>query len=365
MAEIKLYGVIGDGVNTKDVFKALLAKVDPTEDLVIRIDSEGGSVFDGFAIHDAIASHAGKTRAIVESQAFSIASFIATACDEVEITPNGYFMLHNPAVDISGADDDELSSRAELMTKLKDTMIAAYADRMRKSTEEVQAIMKRETYFDAEQCLASGLADRVLSKAKPSACVSENMPHRVYAALRSGGEKREPEQRETPDMSETQKPVAATVSEIKSAFPKSKADFVLKCIERQMPMASVAAAAAEEMMEENEALRAENEELTARISAMEEEATAKSKAMEEEEEARAKAEEDEEEESRAAAKLRPGSKPIARVAGASGSKPTASQRWHAAVQQYVQAGQPKHKAVALANRNNPGLRQKYVEEVNS
>jgi hypothetical protein len=124
-------------------------------------------------------------------------------------------------------------------------------------------------------------------------------------------------------------------------------------------MASVAAAAAEEMM-------SENEELMAKCKAMEEE-LAKYKAMEsespedEEEKPEAKAEEDEEEKPEAKAKS--GVKPVAK---ARTSGPSASVRWNQAIETALaKCRGNRAKAVAMANRNHPGLRAAMVAEANA
>jgi ATP-dependent Clp endopeptidase proteolytic subunit ClpP len=162
-----------------------LASCDPSQELVIRIDSEGGSVFDGFGIYDAIKAWSGPTRAVVESSAFSIASLIAMAADRVEITENGYLMLHNPWTQVEG-DDAELSKQADMLAGLKQNMIAAYAKKTGKSTQEIEQMMAAETWLGAADAVASGLVDSVLPQARPSVAVARfkgNMPERVFSSL--------------------------------------------------------------------------------------------------------------------------------------------------------------------------------------
>ena len=150
-------------------------------------------------------------------------------------------------------------------------------------------------------------------------------------------------------------PVAATIEEIEAAFPKMKPSTVLACLKAKKPLASVAQAAVEEMM-------AENQEMAARCKAMEEE-LAKYKSMEPSEDEPAEAMEDEEEVVESKAVARGGVKPIAK---AKTSGPSARVRWDEAVTQCLaKCGGNKVKAVALANRTNPGLRQAFLDEVNS
>jgi hypothetical protein len=161
-------------------------------------------------------------------------------------------------------------------------------------------------------------------------------------------------------------PVAATIQEIKAAFPKAKADFIVKCLERSLPLASVATAAAEEMMTENEELKKQVSAMTeelAKYKSMDEE-NAKAKAMDEDEEESAKAKAmDDEEEEKHEAKARSGVRPVAKAKTGS---PSARVRWESAIDAALpKCNGNKMKAVALASRNNPGLREAFVAEVNA
>jgi hypothetical protein len=130
-------------------------------------------------------------------------------------------------------------------------------------------------------------------------------------------------------------------------------------------MASVAAAAAEEMMNENEELAAKckaMDEEMAKYKAAELEISTDDEDEEEKPDAKAKAEEDEEKKPDAKAKAR-GVKPVAK---ARTSGPSASTRWDNAIENALpKCGGNKMKAVALANRNHPGLREAYLAEVNA
>jgi ATP-dependent protease ClpP protease subunit len=353
---IRIDGVIGQGEGEVSAawFRSQLP-ANGTDPIEVSFHTEGGSVFEGFAIYDAAVAYAGPKVAKVQSSAFSIGSFVLTAFDEVEMSPNAYLMLHNPRVGAEG-DDDELSATAGMITKLKANMVEAYARRSGKTTEEVAAILKAETYLNAADAVAQGFADRITEKPVTGRAFArlDSLPHGVVTSLfgaGSGGEKREPTKGKL--MSDSQ-PVAATVQEIKSAYPKANSDFIVRCIERSMPMASVAVAAAEEMNQRLEAAEA-------KVKAYEE-AEAKAKAMKDEEEAKAKARAEEDDEAKATAKAT-GAKPVAQRS--SGATPLASAQWRQAIDAKVATGTPKAKAVQLVNRENPGLREAMLAEANA
>jgi ATP-dependent protease ClpP protease subunit len=361
---IRIDGVIGTGEG--EISAAMVREQLPengTEPIAVKIHSEGGSVFEGFAIHDAFAAYQGPKSLSIESSAFSIASFIACAFDDVEISSNGYMMLHNPYAQVEG-DDEDFARQSEMLGKLKTSMVSAYASRSGKSEDEIKAILKNETYLNAQQSVEMGLAKRIAGQPVIGRAFAKvkTMPHGVVAALFGAGS--DGENRETEGKPMSTAPVAATIQEIKAAYPKAKSDFIVKCLERSLPMASVASAAAEEMM-------SENEDLKKQVSAMQEE-LAKYKAMDEEKAKAMEGEDDEEEkpemamedeEKKTEAKAKSGVKPVAK---ARTSGPSASVRWNQAVDAAMaKTGNNKMKAVALANRNHPGLREAYVAEVNA
>lgn len=367
MKEIRIDGVIG--TDEGEVSAAWLRSELPangTDPIRVSVHSEGGSVFEGFACHDVLAEYKGPKIIAVESTAFSIASFIAMAGDEIEMSPNAYFMLHNPRINIEG-DDEELAKKSGMISSLKQTMVNGYAQRTNKSADEIQAILKAETYFNATEAVSFGLADRITQKPIKGRVIArvESLPHGVATALFGAGSGGDNDSKKGKSMSES-KPVAATVKEIKAAFPalaKKRPDFVVDCIEREMPLASVASAAAEEMMKENE-------ELKAKVTALEEEmAKAKAKAEGDEDKPCAEGEDmpeedDDEKKKDAEAKARArGAKPLAK--GTSG-RPSAKLRWDAAVESAMaKTRNNKPKAVALASRTNPGLREAMLAEVNA
>ena len=98
-AEILLYEEIGEtffgeGVSAKD-FVLELQKLS-VKNIDLRINSLGGNVFDGFAIHNALKSHKAKITVFIDGIAASIASVIAMSGDVVKMPENAMMMVHDP-----------------------------------------------------------------------------------------------------------------------------------------------------------------------------------------------------------------------------------------------------------------------------
>lgn len=346
MNEIELYGVIGLDVMPADI-KAELEMMDDADMLVVRIDSQGGSAFAGNSIYSALKNYDGPKKAIVESFAGSIASYILTAFDQVEITANGYVMIHNPTMASDG--DDEAHARdAKLLASVKAEMVKAYSERMNARAEEVEAMMKAGTFFNAEEALANGLVTSIEGQTKPSVAVMahvNDLPYRVVASLSSEAPSGDNDKPKENPVAEPKDPVAATVKQIKAAFPKMSEKFVLACLEKELPMAQVAEEAADTLQAENEQLRSELEDL-------------KSQA----EEAKAQAEAETKAQSEAKAEAQ-GNQPVATATNQPGM--SAGDRWSQAVQACMKEGMTRSRAVQAANRRNPGLRAEMLAEVNA
>lgn len=84
------------GHNARDIANILnsLTKV-PT--INVRINSPGGSVFDGMAIYNALTRHPGTVNTYVDGIAASIASVIMLAGKTISIADNAMVMIHNPS----------------------------------------------------------------------------------------------------------------------------------------------------------------------------------------------------------------------------------------------------------------------------
>ena len=175
-ATLYVYDVIDAywGVNAQDAAKAISA-LDPSTTLHVRINSPGGDVFEARAISAAIRSFGGKTVAHVDGLAASAATDIANACQECEMAPGAFYMIHESwtvAIGNKGA----MTDTAGLLAKIDDSIAAEYAKRTGKSVDEINAWMQAETWFTAEEAVENGFADRIApEKVKNAAAKSWNL----------------------------------------------------------------------------------------------------------------------------------------------------------------------------------------------
>jgi ATP-dependent Clp protease, protease subunit len=159
-AEIVIYDEIGAfGIPAKAFLDELKA-LGPVAELTVRINSPGGSVFDGVAIYNALKRHDAAITVWIDGIAASIASMIAMAGDEVVMPENAMLMLHDPSALVIGTAAD-MRGTADALDKMKAGMVAAYRDKSGRDDGEIEALMTAETWLSAQEALQLGLADRV------------------------------------------------------------------------------------------------------------------------------------------------------------------------------------------------------------
>jgi ATP-dependent Clp protease, protease subunit len=159
-AEIVIYDEIGAfGIPAKTFLDELKA-LGPVAELTVRINSPGGSVFDGVAIYNALKRHDAAITVWIDGIAASIASMIAMAGDEVVMPENAMLMLHDPSGLVMGTATD-MRGMAEALDRMKTGMVAAYRDKSGRDDAEIEALMAAETWLSAREAVALGLADRI------------------------------------------------------------------------------------------------------------------------------------------------------------------------------------------------------------
>jgi ATP-dependent Clp protease protease subunit len=177
-ATIYLYGAIvsdnfwGDGIAAIDFVKALAAIDAPT--IHLRIDSPGGEVFAGQSMAQAIREHPANVIAHIDGLAASAASWVALAANEVVISPGGMVMIHQ-AQGIGFGNAGDLRETADLLDKIDAVLLSGYASETGQSEQQLADWMSAETWFNAEEAVTNGFADRVASTATSNRLTGWNL----------------------------------------------------------------------------------------------------------------------------------------------------------------------------------------------
>ena len=163
-AEILIFDNIGSGSNTgqqiAEEVSWLVDNMSITE-ILVRINSGGGSMIEGFGIFSALQAAKAKGVTInvkIEGLAASMAGIIAMVGDSISMLDYGILMMHNPHTGGGKVDD----KTQQILDKFKQSAIKIITNRTGKSSEEIDALMTEETWLDASEALEQEFIDNII-----------------------------------------------------------------------------------------------------------------------------------------------------------------------------------------------------------
>ena len=182
-AEISIYDEIGFwGVSAASFAQDLKDCGNNLKQINLHIHSPGGDVFDGIAIYNLLKNHPANVTVYIDGLAASMASVIAMAGNEVIMPENAMMMIHKPW-GIQGGDAEDMRKYADLLDKVENTLIPAYASKTGKTPEELAEMLSAETWLNGKECVEQGFADKLAEPLVAMASIKsrkledfENMP---------------------------------------------------------------------------------------------------------------------------------------------------------------------------------------------
>ena len=156
---VDVFGDVGLDVTAEDVKAAL--DEDDGGPILVRINSAGGSVFDGVAIYSMLSQRRERVSVEVYGLAASIASVIALAGRETVMYPLSMMMIHSPWMATIG-DATTHRKSAEVLEEVAKVITGAYLEHANMTEEELEQAMAEETWMNATEAVALGFATSVV-----------------------------------------------------------------------------------------------------------------------------------------------------------------------------------------------------------
>ncbi|QTE22395.1 head maturation protease, ClpP-related [Polaribacter cellanae] len=178
MKELTIYGQIGREI-TDESFLQELKKVQG--DFTLKINSPGGSVFQGYAIYNALKEHKGNITVHIDGVAASMASVICLAGNKIVMAKNAMYMIHNPTMSAQG-DSKEMKKSADLLDKIKSILIEAYFEKTSIKKTKLSKMLDKETWLNSDEALKNGFIDEVKNNVLTKKVNSlANNPSEIFA----------------------------------------------------------------------------------------------------------------------------------------------------------------------------------------
>lgn len=142
-----------------------LESKDPDRDIILYINSPGGSVSDGLAIYDTMNYIKPDVSTVCIGHAASMGAFLLSggAKGKRYILPNAEVMIHQPLGGMQGQASD-MKIAMEHMDKIKNKLTRYLAQHTGKDFDTVWKDTDRDNWMSAEEAVAYGLVDRIIDK---------------------------------------------------------------------------------------------------------------------------------------------------------------------------------------------------------
>ncbi|KOV53946.1 MULTISPECIES: ATP-dependent Clp protease proteolytic subunit [Streptomyces] len=162
---IVLLGTQVDEVSANRVCAQLLilSAEDPHTDIGLFINSPGGSVHAGLAIHDTMRLVPNDVATLAMGFAASMGQFLLTvgAPGKRFALPNARIMMHQPSAGIGGTTAD-IEIQADNLAFTKQTIEQITAEHTGQSPQTISRDGDRDRWFTAEEAREYGIVDRVV-----------------------------------------------------------------------------------------------------------------------------------------------------------------------------------------------------------
>lgn len=142
-----------------------LESEDPNKDISLYINSPGGSVTAGMAIYDTMQYIKCDVSTICLGMAASMGAFLLAGGKKGKryALPNAEIMIHQPSGGAKGQ-ATEIQIVAENILKIKKKLNTMLSENTGQPYEKVAADTERDNYMSADEALAYGLIDGVITK---------------------------------------------------------------------------------------------------------------------------------------------------------------------------------------------------------
>lgn len=160
-----------DSHSANEIIRKLwyLELIDPGKPILFVINSPGGAVDSGFAIWDQVKMITSPVTTLITGLAASMGSILSlcAAPGRRFATPNSRIMIHQPLLGgvITGQATD-LEIQAREIIKTKNALIKIYQESTGKDFAAIEKAIDRDTWMTAQEALAFGLLDKVVSSFK-------------------------------------------------------------------------------------------------------------------------------------------------------------------------------------------------------
>lgn len=149
-------------------------------DVVIRLNSTGGDVFQGVEIYNYLKNHPSKITVEVMGTAASAATFICAGADEVIMNTGTTFMIHRGAT-LAWGNKNDIEATLKMLETIDESIINIYTELSGQTANQIESWMDEEKWFTADEAVEYGFA----TLAKNKTTTENQYPQDIQAIINS------------------------------------------------------------------------------------------------------------------------------------------------------------------------------------
>lgn len=162
--EVELVGdVDADSVNALIRELRYLQRQDPEGEITLYINSPGGSLDSGLALYDVLQAVSCPIRTVCMGLAASMAALLFISGNRRDMLPHSRLMIHDPLIPQTGGSALRLKAVSDDLMETRQITAQIIAEHSGRSMEEVLEKTATDSFFRAEEAVAFGLADNIIT----------------------------------------------------------------------------------------------------------------------------------------------------------------------------------------------------------
>ena len=162
--EVELAGEVdADSVNALIRELRYLQRQDPEGEITMYINSPGGGVDSGLALYDVMQTVSCPIRTVCVGLAASMAALLFISGSRRDMLPHSRLMIHDPLIVQTGGSALRLKAVSDDLMETRQITARVIAEHSGRSLEEILEKTATDSFFRAEEAVACGLADNIIT----------------------------------------------------------------------------------------------------------------------------------------------------------------------------------------------------------
>jgi len=183
-AEILIYGSIGNKIDGDLIARDIKMLEDMgIKTIVERINSDGGYVTNGLSVVTANLRSKAEIHTYNDGIAASMAGIILLTGNKIFAADYSQIMLHEPRIGNETIDKTKDEKIKNALMAIRDSLSKIIQNRTGKGKDDVDEILKDETWYSAKQAKKAGLIDEIVTYAKKPKIKSNMEPSDIISAV--------------------------------------------------------------------------------------------------------------------------------------------------------------------------------------